>query len=62
MKINAKKLIKYINDYAGESEEQAYEWASDGCFDEAYKAEVIANFLREDLVKGIEMDLIDAEE
>jgi hypothetical protein len=62
MKINTKKLIEYINDYAGESEEQAHEWASDGCFDEAYKAQVIANFLREDLVKGIEMDLIDAEE
>ena len=62
MKINTQKLTEYINDWADQSEEQAYEWASDGYFDEAYKAEVIANFLREDLVKGIEMDLIDAEE
>ena len=61
MKINTQKLTEYINDWADQSEEQAYEWASDGCFDEAYKAEVIANFLREDLVRGIEMDLMNEE-
>ena len=55
--MNIEKLIKYIKDYAEQSEEQAYKWASDGCFNEAYKAQVIADFLREDLVKGIEKEL-----
>jgi hypothetical protein len=60
-KINTEKLIQYINDWAEESEKQAYEWGADGHFSLAYKAEAIAEFLREDLVRGIEIDLINAE-
>jgi hypothetical protein len=56
--INTEKLIQYINDWAEESEEQADKWGADGHFSESYKAEVIAEFLREDLVRGIEMDLV----
>ncbi len=58
MKVNAKKLTEYINDWAEQSEEQAYKWSEDGHFNEAFKAKVIADFLREDLVKGIEKDVI----
>ena len=56
--INTEKLIEYINDWAEQSEEQADKWGADGHFSEAHKAEVIAEFLREDLVRGIEMDLV----
>ena len=56
--INTKKLIEYINDWAEQSEEQADKWGADGHFSEAHKAEVIADFLRDELVKGIEMDLV----
>ncbi len=59
--INTEKLIQYINDWAEQSEEQAYKWGADGYFSEAYKAEVISDFLRDELVNGIEMDLIGAE-
>ena len=59
--INTEKLIQYINDWADQSERQAYKWGADGYFSEAHKDQVIAEFLREDLVRGIEMDLIDAE-
>jgi hypothetical protein len=59
--INTKKLIQYINDWAYQSQKQADKWGSDGYFSEAHKDQVIAEFLREDLVRGIEMDLIDAE-
>jgi hypothetical protein len=58
MKIKKKELIRYINDWAERSEEQAYNWSDDGYFDEAFKAKVIAEFLKEHLVKGIEKDLI----
>jgi hypothetical protein len=59
--INTEKLIQYINDWAEESEKQADKWGADGYFSEAHKAEVIAEFLREDLVRGIEMDLMNEE-
>ena len=59
--INTEKLIQYINDWADQSERQAYKWGADGYFSEAHKDQVIAEFLREDLVRGIEMDLIGAE-
>lgn len=58
--INTEKLIQYINDWAEQSEKQADKWGADGYFSEAYKAEVISDFLRDELVNGIEMDLIDA--
>ena len=51
--INTEKLIKYINDWAEESEKQAYEWGADGHFSLAYKDQVIAEFLRDALVRGI---------
>jgi len=54
--INTEKLIQYINDWAEQSEEQADKWGADGHFSEAFKAKVIAEFLREDLVRGIEND------
>ena len=56
--INTEKLIQYINDWAEQSEEQADKWSADGHFSEAYKAEVISDFLRDELVNGIEMDLV----
>jgi|TARA_R100001198_G_C5224835_1_gene205776 hypothetical protein len=56
--INTEKLIQYINEWAEESEQQADKWGADGYSSEAYKAEVIAEFLREDLVRGIEIDLV----
>jgi len=59
--INTKKLIEYINDWADQSEKQADKWGADGYFSEAHKDQVIAEFLREDLVRGIEMDFIGAE-
>ena len=59
--INTEKLIKYINDWAEESEKQAYEWGADGHFSLAYKDQVIAEFLRYALVRGIEMDLMNEE-
>jgi pyridoxal/pyridoxine/pyridoxamine kinase len=59
--INTEKLIQYINDWADQSERQAYKWGADGYFSEAHKDQVIAEFLREDLVRGIEMDFIGAE-
>ncbi len=59
--INTEKLIQYINDWAEESEKQAYKWGADGYFSLAYKAEAIAEFLREDFVRGIEMDLMNEE-
>jgi hypothetical protein len=59
--INTEKLIEYINDWAYQSQKQADKWGADGYFSEAHKDQVIAEFLREDLVRGIEMDLIDAE-
>ena len=54
--INTEKLIQYINDWAEQSEEQADKWGADGHFSEALKAKVIAQFIREDLVRGIEND------
>jgi hypothetical protein len=59
--INTEKLIQYINDWADQSEKQADKWGADGYFNEAHKDQVIAEFLREDLVRGIEMDFIGAE-
>jgi hypothetical protein len=59
--INTEKLIQYINDWAEESEKQAYKWGADGYFSEAHKAQAIAEFLREDLVRGIEIDLMNEE-
>jgi hypothetical protein len=59
--INTKKLIEYINDWADQSEKQADKWGADGYLFEAHKDQVIAEFLREDLVRGIEMDFIGAE-
>jgi hypothetical protein len=56
--INTEKLIQYINDWAEEAEKQADKWGADGYFSEAHKDQVIAEFLREDLVRGIEMDLV----
>ena len=56
--INTEKLIQYINDWAEQSEEQADKWSADGYLFEAHKDKVIAEFLREDLVRGIEMDLV----
>ena len=56
MKIKKKELIQYIKDFAEQSEKQAYNWGEDGYFDEAYKCEVIADFLRDDLVNGIKYD------
>ena len=56
--INTKKLIEYINDWADQSEKQADKWGADGYFNEAFKTQLIADFLREDLVRGIEMDLM----
>jgi hypothetical protein len=57
--INIEKLIEYINDWADQSEKQADKWGADGYFSEAHRDQVIAEFLREDLLRGIEMDLID---
>jgi len=59
--INTEKLIRYINDWAEESEKQADKWGANGYILEAHKAEVIAEFLREDFVRGIEMDLMNEE-
>jgi hypothetical protein len=59
--INTKKLIEYINDWADQSEKQADKWGADGYFNETFRAQLIADFLRDELVRGIEMDLIDAE-
>ena len=59
--INTEKLIQYINDWADQSEKQADKWGADGYFSEAHKDQVIAEFLREDLVRGIEMDLMNEE-
>ena len=59
--INTEKLIEYINEWADQSEKQADKWGADGYFSEAHKDQVIAEFLREDLLRGIEMDLIDAD-
>ena len=59
--INTKKLIEYINDGADQSEKQADKWGADGYFNETFRAQLIADFLRDELVRGIEMDLIDAE-
>jgi pyridoxal/pyridoxine/pyridoxamine kinase len=56
--MNTEKLIQYINDWADQSERQAYKWSADGYFNEAFKAQLIADFLREDLVKGIKNDLV----
>jgi hypothetical protein len=58
MKIKKKELIQYIKGCAEQSEKQAYNWSDDGYFDEAYKAQVIANFLREELAQGIENDFV----
>jgi hypothetical protein len=35
----------------------AYKWSEDGHFDEAFKAKVAADFIKDELVKGIENDL-----
>jgi hypothetical protein len=59
--INTEKLIQYINDWAEQSEKQADKWGADGYFSEAHKDQVIAEFLREDLVRGIEIDLMNEE-
>jgi hypothetical protein len=56
--INTKKLIQYIDDLAEIKEIAAYKWSEDGHFDEAFKAKVAADFIKDELVKGIENDLI----
>ena len=58
--INTEKLIQYINDWAEQAEKQADKWGADGHFSEAFKTQVIADFLRDELVKGIEKDLMNA--
>ena len=55
--INTKELIQYIKDLAEIKEIAAYKWSEDGHFDEAFKAKAAADFIKDELVKGIENDL-----
>ena len=56
MKIKKKKLIKYLKEWAKASKEDAEQWGEVGDFSLAYEAIIIANFINDDLIKGIDHD------
>ena len=56
MKIKKKKLIKYLKEWAKASEKDAEQYSDDGDFSRAYQSIIIADFINDDLIDGIEYD------
>tara|TARA_A200000159_G_scaffold32261_1_gene28890 strand:- start:328 stop:522 length:195 start_codon:yes stop_codon:yes gene_type:complete len=56
MKIKKKKLIKYLKEWAKASEKDAEQYSDDGDFSRAYQSIIIADFINDDLLVGIEYE------
>ena len=56
MKIKKKKLIKYLKEWAKAKGEDAEVYSEDGYYAGAYEAIIIADFIKDDLIKGIDHD------
>ena len=56
MKIKKKKLIKYLKEWAKVSEKDAEQYSESGDFSRAYQSIIIADFIKDDLIDGIEYD------
>jgi hypothetical protein len=56
MKIKKKKLIKYLKEWAKVSEKDAEQYSESGDFSRAYQSIIIADFINDDLIDGIEYD------
>jgi hypothetical protein len=56
MKIKKKKLIKYLKEWAKAKEEDAEQYSEFGDFADAYQSIMIADFIKDDLIDGINHD------
>jgi len=56
MKIKKKKLVKYLKEWAKASEKDAEQYSESGDFSRAYQSIIIADFIKDDLIDGIEHD------
>ena len=56
MKIKKKKLVKYLKEWAKVSEKDAEQYSESGDFSRAYQSIIIADFINDDLIDGIEYD------
>ena len=56
MKIKKKKLIKYLKEWAKASARDAEVYSEDGDYARAYEAIIIADFIKDGLIKCIDHD------
>jgi|TARA_B100000902_G_scaffold399993_1_gene474357 hypothetical protein len=56
MKIKKKKLVKYLKEWAKASEKDAEQYSESGDFSRAYQSIIISDFIKDDLIDGIEYD------